>query len=572
MEELNTKEQKKEEKTNKENIENEQESEKRRTLAEDKSGMTITQKRVIIVSSVVALIIVIAFIVIAIINKLNNNIYAGITFENIDLSGMTVLEADKALTDYANEVYNRSVLVYQNDKMLFEVSAEDLGLKVDVSQSQKDIAEFARQGNIFTNNFNVIKAWLMGVNFKVKYECNAQKVAVISSKLLSQIEGSVIDDTYTVSENKLIITKGTKGLDIDKDEIIQDLVKMLIGKNDSGKVDRYDIGTSEREPKKLDVDVVYATVHKEAIDAKVDETVTPAVYVKHENGIDFDKEKLREVLSLEENSVEGKVIEFELNITEPAVKLGDLKWELYSDLLGTYSTTFSTAATYANRNTNIRVSAEYINGTIVMPGETFSFNKTVGDCGSASRGFKMATVYSNGKVEQGMGGGVCQVSSTLYNAVIYANLDIVQRDNHGFTVSYVPCSRDATIYYPYLDFKFKNTRNYPIKIVAEYSSAGKITFSIYGTKEDNEYEVAIESYILTRIPKSTTYVNDNTIEKGKTVQDIIGQDGFTSIAYKVLKKDGKVVSKTVLSSDSYSPMNDVIKVGTKEVVVSPYTE
>ena len=207
-----------------------------------------------------------------------------------------------------------------------------------------------------------------------------------------------------------------------------------------------------------------------------------------------------------------------------------------------------------------------------MPGDTFSFNKTVGNCGLASRGFKMATVYSGGKVEQGMGGGVCQVSSTLYNAVIYANLEIVQRDNHGYTVSYVPCSRDATIYYPYLDFKFKNTREYPIKIVAEYSNAGKITFSIYGTKQDDEYDVSIESYVLTRIPKSITYVNDNTLEKGKTVTDIYGQDGFTSIAYKVLKKDGKVVKKTVLSNDTYSPMNTVIKVGTKEVQVLPYGE
>lgn len=550
----------------------EEKGEKRRKILENNKDNSKTSKKVVVISCAVILVLVIVFTVISIINKLNNNIFSGVKFEGIDLSGMTISEADKVLTDYANAVYNRSVVVYQNDKVLFEVTAEDLGLKINTSVSQKEIAEFARQGNVFENNFNVMKAWIVGEEFKANYECDIQKVAVISSKLLSQVEGAVVDDTYTVNGNKLIITKGKTGLDIDKDIIIQDLTNIIMGSNGAGKVARYDIGTAERGPKTLDVDVVYAEVHKEAKDAKADETTTPPIYEAHENGIDFDKEELREVLSLEENKVEGKIIEFELTITEPSVKLSDLKWELYSDLLGTYSTTFSTAASYANRNTNIRVSSEYINGTIVMPGETFSFNKTVGDCGLASRGFKMATVYSGGKVEQGMGGGVCQVSSTLYNAVIYANLEIVQRDNHGYTVSYVDCSRDATIYYPYIDFKFKNTREYPIKIVAEYNSAGKITFSIYGTKEDDEYEVAIESYILTRISKSTTYVNDNTIEKGKKVQDIVGQDGFTSIAYKVLKKDGKVVSKTVLSSDTYSPMNDVIKVGTKEVVVSPYNE
>lgn len=550
----------------------EQKVEKRRHVDGQAEHNAKKKERMIVISCAIILVLSIFFTAIAIMNKLNNNIYSGVKFEGIDLSGMTTAQVSDIIKKHEAEVYNRSVVVYQNGKMIFEVNADDLGLKLNTGVSQKEIAEFARNGNVFENNFNVIKAWIFGKNFNVNHECNAQKIAVISSKLISQIDGSVIDDTYTVNGNKLVITKGKDGLDIDKDEIIYDLTELLLGKGGNEKVQRYDIGTTTRVPKPLDVDVVYAEVHKEPKDAKVDETTKPPVYETHENGIDFDKEELRRVLNLEENDVEGKTIEFELTITEPKIKLADLKWELYSDLLGTYSTTFSTAAGYANRNTNIRVSSEYINGTIVMPGEVFSFNKTVGDCGLASRGFKMATVYSGGKVEQGMGGGVCQVSSTLYNAVVYANLEIVQRDNHGYTVAYVACSRDATIYYPYIDFKFKNTREYPIKIVAEYNSAGKITFSIYGTKEENEYDVSIESYILTRIPRSTTYVNDNTIEKGKQVQDVIGQDGFTSIAYKVLKKDGKVVKKTVLSSDTYSSMNDVIKVGTKEIRVPSYTE
>ncbi len=544
---------------------------KRRKI-EGVNGDNVKLNKTIVIPCIVFLGLVIAFIVVAIINKLNTNMYFGVKFEEIDLSNMTITEVNEVLTEYVSDVRSRSIIVYQDDVMLFEVTADDLGLKLDIGASQKELAEYARNGNILSNNFTVIKTWLFGEKFDAIFESDTQKMNIISSKLLSQIKGRVVDDTYTVNGNKLIITKGQKGLDIDKDKIIQDLANLIVRNNGSSKVLRYDITTIERAPKAIDVDVVYADVYKPAKNAKVDQTTKPPIYEAHENGVDFDKEELRRVLKETNNNVEGKVIEFEINITEPEIKLADLKWEMYSDLLGTYSTTFSTASGYANRNTNIRVSSEYINGTIVMPGEIFSFNKTVGDCGLASRGFKMATVYSGGKVEQGMGGGVCQVSSTLYNAVIYANLEIVQRDNHGYTVAYVPCSRDATIYYPYLDFKFKNTREYPVKIVAEYNSAGKITFSIYGTKEDDEYDVSIESYVLTRISKGTTYVNDNTIEKGKKVQDIVGQDGFTSIAYKVLKKDGKVVSKTVLSSDSYSPMNDVIRVGTKEVVISPYEE
>lgn len=564
MEDVDTKEQ--------ENINNENKDKRRKNIMTNTKDITNVRKKIIVICALILLVLVIAFTSIAIANRLNNNMFNNVYFGDINISGKTINEIDTVLNEYANGIYNKRVLVYHNDKMLFEVNAEDLGLSINTALLQKEIAGFARSGNIFLDNFEVIKAWIFGKRFDVNYEYNTQKSTVIVSKLLSQIDGKVVDDTYTVSGNKLIITRGTKGLDIDKDGLIEDLTRILTKSSDTEKITRYDVNTVQREPKKIDVDVVYAAVHKEAKDAKVDETKKPPTYEKHENGVDFNKEELRKVLAQEENEKEGKVIEFELQITEPKVKLADLKWELYSDLLGTYSTSFSTDYGYANRNNNIQVSAQYINGTIVMPGDTFSFNKTVGNCGLASRGFKMATIYSGGKVEQGMGGGVCQVSSTLYNAVIYANLEIVQRDNHGYTVSYVPCSRDATIYYPYLDFKFKNTREYPIKIVAEYSNAGKITFSIYGTKQDDEYDVSIESYVLTRIPKSITYVNDNTLEKGKTVTDIYGQDGFTSIAYKVLKKDGKVVKKTVLSNDTYSPMNTVIKVGTKEVQVSPYGE
>ncbi len=553
-------------------VENNDTTKRRAAVSVSVENGSNTKKKIIVISGMIILLLVIAFTAIAIVNKLNNNIFGNVYFEGIDLSGKTIQEVDKILSDYKNNMYNRGIMVYHNDNMLFEINAEDVGLNIKTEESRKEIAEFARTGNVLADNFNVIKAWIFGKKFSANYEYNTQKSAVIVDKILSQIDGKVVDDSYTVNGDKLIITRGKAGLDLEKDKLIKDITDMLVGRKSSDKVIRYDVSTIQREPKAIDVDVVYASVYKEAKDAKIDETKKPPVYEKHENGVDFDKEELRRVLAQDGNDEEGKVIEFKLKITEPKVKLADLKWELYSDLLGTYSTSFSTAYGYANRNTNIKVASQYINGTIVMPGDTFSFNKTVGNCGLASRGFKMATVYSGGKVEQGMGGGVCQVSSTLYNAVLYANLEIVQRDNHGYTVSYVDCSRDATIYYPYIDFKFKNTREYPIKIVAQYNSAGKITFSIYGTKEENEYDVSIESYVLTRIPRSTTYVNDNTLEKGNRVTDIYGQDGFTSIAYRVLKKDGKIVKKTVLSNDTYSPMNTVIKVGTKETHVSPYGE
>ena len=123
--------------------------------------------------------------------------------------------------------------------------------------------------------------------------------------------------------------------------------------------------------------------------------------------------------------------------------------------------------------------------------------------------------------------GICQITSTLYNAVVYANLEVTQRSNHQFIPSYVTASRDATVVYGSIDFQFKNNRNYPIKIMCSVSG-GVAKFQIFGLKQDDDYEVEISSY-----------------ETGRTSTAIYSE------AYKILKKDGKVVSKELMSKGTY---------------------
>ena len=198
--------------------------------------------------------------------------------------------------------------------------------------------------------------------------------------------------------------------------------------------------------------------------------------------------------------------------------------EAFPDLLSNFSTYYS--ASNVNRTTNLRLAANKINGTVLMPGETFSYNKVVG-ARTIAAGYKEAPIYVSGEVVDGLGGGICQITSTLYNAVILANLDIVERTNHQFVPSYVKASRDATVVYGALDFKFKNNRNYPIKINCSVSG-GVASFQIFGLKQDNDYQVEISSY-----------------ETGRTATAIYSE------AYKILKKDGKVISKHLLSRDTY---------------------
>ena len=199
----------------------------------------------------------------------------------------------------------------------------------------------------------------------------------------------------------------------------------------------------------------------------------------------------------------------------------------------------------------------------MLPGEEFSYNKVVGERTFAN-GFKEASVYTSSGVVNGLGGGICQVSSTLYNAVLHANLEIVERRNHRYAVSYVPLGRDATVAYGSIDFRFKNNRTYPIKVVS-YAQNGVLNISIMGIKEATEYEVLITTNKLQTIPYETKYIEDNSMLSGTQKQTQYGDNGYKYETYKTLKLNAEVVSSEQISKDNYTPLTRVVRVGTKQV-------
>ena len=167
-----------------------------------------------------------------------------------------------------------------------------------------------------------------------------------------------------------------------------------------------------------------------------------------------------------------------------------------------------------------------------------------------------------GEVVDGIGGGICQISSTLYNAVLQSNMEIVERRNHQFVTSYVPAGRDATVAYGSIDFKFKNTRKYAIKIKATVSD-GIATISIYGIKENDEYTVSFSTRTISTIPYTVKYVDDSTLTAGTEKVKQSGANGLITETYIIKSLNGKVVSKELLSKDTYSAMQRIILRGTK---------
>ena len=315
-----------------------------------------------------------------------------------------------------------------------------------------------------------------------------------------------------------------------------------------------EIPTETIKPSSIDLVQIRSEIYKEAQDAYISEN--PTTVHADITGIDFaiSMEEAKQILA--ENEKEYII---PLKITKPNITLKELGKEAFPNKLATYTTRYN--PTNRNRSNNVELSTKKINGVILMPEEVFSYNKTVGER-TITKGYKEAGAYAGGKVIQDVGGGVCQTSSTLYNVALLANLEIVDRTNHQFLTSYVAEGRDATVTWGGIDFKFKNTRTYPIKIEAKAKN-GVCEMSIYGIEEKKEYKVEIQSVVKTYIPYTTKYEYDSNLKNGEEVIMQNGYEGCTCETYRILKSNGKIVSKTLLSKDSYDSLPMIIKKGEK---------
>ena len=519
-----------EENTMVDNIETDELNSTRRNL-ENKEKKSVNKKilRTIITLSIIVLSIIGFFAV----NKLNTTkVYKNVYLNDVEMSSKTETEVRKYVEDMSVGLKERQIHILNGKKEIGIIKAEDIDLKLDVNTTVSKVMKFGRDKSIIFDNFNIFKALFNKQNIDVEYSYSTAKIKVYISEIMSDIEGAVINDEYTIDEstNTLVIITGKSGKGVEEVSFENDILNLL--KKSDDKEATYTVKLEDRKPTKLDVDYVYSQVKRDPVDAKVDQSSGKPVFTNHVVGLDFDKTELKSVLEKTENLTEGKTIKFELKVTQPKIKLSDIKWDLYDDKVAGYTTYFTTWD--SNRVTNLRRGLRKLEGTVVMPGETFSFNKTLGSCSSA-QGFLPASTFKNGEHVKEVGGGICQIASTLYNAALYANLEIVSRKNHSLPVGYVPAGRDATVYYPYLDFKFKNNRTYPLKIVTSFNAGGSMTINLMGTKEDVEYEVILTSWKTGTIASTTRYQDDSTLDKGKTKVIYQGTNGYTSIAYKEVR-------------------------------------
>lgn len=281
--------------------------------------------------------------------------------------------------------------------------------------------------------------------------------------------------------------------------------------------------------------------------------------IPSENGVGPDMDDLATSLTTSLSSADSsRSVAMRTAVTEPDITTEEAEKMGINERLSRFTTTY--ASTNTPRVANIHLLGDALDGTLVAPGKTFSFNGAVGER-TAEKGYQEAGAIVNGELVPQLGGGICQVGTTIFNAVFESGLPVVERRNHSFYISHYPKGRDATVSWGGPDFKFKNDTDNWVLVSVSYTSTS-ITVAIYGT--DPGYEVEAKTGDWKNVKKySTKEIKDKTLSKGTRVVEDAGVEGKTITVKRIVSKDGKVI-RTDSFTSVYKPKTEVVRVGTKE--------
>lgn len=375
-----------------------------------------------------------------------------------------------------------------------------------------------------------------------------------------------------IEEEAVNVSAGDFGIKWDNPEIIEEaialgktgnIIKRYKEKKDLEKEQKvYHLEIDLEKEKTLQIlTELCEPFNQEVIEATMEKVDGEFVIVEGQRGIFVSVEDsyavINRYLTSDWDFNTAGVVKVVTDIKEPKGNKEELS--KVQDLIGSYGTSFNSSA---NRTGNIRSASYYINGTILYPGEEFSANDIMKYPYSIEDGYFPAGSYLDGRTVDSMGGGVCQVSTTLYNAVLKAELEVVERNNHSMTVSYVPLSADAMIAGGYLDFKFKNNSEAPIYIESYVTNDKRLDFNIYGleTRPDNRVVTYVSETVQRIDPGPEVIIADPSLQVG--VSDVqSARIGYVAKLWKVVTVDGVEISRTQVNKSTYKSVTRTARIG-----------
>lgn len=491
----------------------------------------------------------------------HDNILANVSVAGVDVGGMSKTEAIKAVREATKDTYSKRDLIIKIGEETHTISASLAGADLDVEAAVDAAYNYGRSGFLFRRFREQSNAEAGPVTIDITGYLNLNTEAIDSeieklvgkyncgvTQTVYRFEGSMPEGTdLSEGDRVLVLQVGEPGYVLKSDRLRQQIM-------DSYNQNTYRLTADCQitKPAALDLD----TLFQDNCIAPTNATMNSVTYriTDEINGYGFVKSNVQNALW---NADPGQELSFPFQEIEPEVTRATIEAELFTDLLSEYTAEYSSSY---NRDINLVLSCQAVNGTILLPGETFDYNSTLGER-TPEAGYRLGNTYAGMETIQTYGGGICQTSSTLYYCAMMADLEIVTRTNHGFISDYVPFGMDATVSWGGPEFRFKNNTNYPIKIEA-YSSNGDVTVKLWG-KDDKDYYVKMEYEVLgvygwKTVTKEFSSDNAKGYKNGQVLTSPYTGYKIQTYRCKYSKTDDQLISKEPEALSVYSTRNKVV--------------
>jgi len=507
-----------------------------------------------IIAGALAVLLVLGIFVWGIVLKSSDVIYPNVYVAGINVGGMEREEAIMAVDDAVAASYSSATLNVQLPDRTLSFHPEQTNVALDADEAIDEALTYGRNKNPFSAVSTYLSALKREhyIDLKTILDLDTAYIRQMIEQVAEEVSQTPKDSVVSVNEAAGTITVDVgypdRVLDV---EGLADVVEQAFM---AGDFDPLVWEYHETPCAIVDLTSYYEQYCTEMADAQYDEET--GIITDEVVGYGFDLEAANQQLA---TAAPGSRIIIEMKDLEPEVTKLELEKQMFGEKIFSKSTVY---VNNSNRTNNLRLACEAINGTVLNPGDVFSFNDIVGER-TAAKGYLPATVYSGGKSLEELGGGVCQVASTIYYATLHMDLEQVEREPHMFAVTYVDLGMDATIYWGSLDYKFKNTLDYPIKIQANVDD-GSCNITFWGA-EPLDYRVEMSYAVLATIPWEEVEELDEEKPVGFREEKETPYTGYKVVTYKsIYDLSGKQLSREQEAYSEYNKRDHTFIVGPSE--------
>lgn len=478
-----------------------------------------------------------------------DRVFPGVSLGEQSLAGLTEKQLRERLTTDA--MLSEEVVITADGEELGRYSQKDLGAYIDGDALAGAAWSVGREeGSLsFLKNGWTMVSGMFGARHTadVTVHYNDSVLRAAAESMAAKFDQAQVDGSCELTGEGIYAVKPADGRALDQDALVRDLAA-LDGAAGTVKASYDTIPGQE-----LDLEAVAQEMNTEPSNARYD--IVQGKVVDGQVGVSLDPQAAQFALDA---AAPGERIQLPAEVTYPAMTAAELEAVLFRDVLGTATT--SVGGTSVRKN-NVKLAGEFCNGVILNDGDVFDYNATVGKRTTA-RGFGAAPAYVNGETVDTIGGGICQVSSTIYYATLLSNLEIVERYAHRYAPSYITWGMDATVSWGGPEFKFKNNTGYPIRLDVTYSKS-QLTVKVVGTKTDDTY-VKMTYDVLSDTAYETEYVETDELDWGTEKQKQSPYTGHNVVSYRnVYDGNGKLISQNLEAKSNYKSRNRIILVGTR---------